>query len=54
MVEGYKSFYLRPAYVLRRVSKLRSWPELKKKAKAGLAVLSMRGGAKGGQTTGID
>lgn len=40
--EGYKGFYLRPGYILRRVGKLRSWPELKKKAKAGLAVLGMK------------
>lgn len=42
LVEGYKKFYLRPAYVLRQLVKVRSWAELRKKAKAGLGVLSMK------------
>jgi len=42
LVEGYRSFYLRPRYILRRLWKLRSWSELKKKARAGLGVFKMK------------
>lgn len=47
LVRGYRSFYLRPGYILRRLARLRSWTELKRKAKAGLGVwrLRQRGGA---------
>ncbi len=38
LVEGYRSFYLRPSYVLKRLVKLRSWAEFKKKLAAGLGV----------------
>lgn len=41
LVKGYKSFYLRPIYVLRRLSKLNSFDEFKKKAKAGIKVFFM-------------
>ena len=42
LVTGYKRFYLRPGYILKRLTKLRSFSELKKKAKAGLRVLGMK------------
>jgi radical SAM superfamily enzyme YgiQ (UPF0313 family) len=42
LVEGYKSFYLRPRYILRNIKKLRSLGEFKKKAMAGLKVFSMK------------
>jgi len=42
LVEGYRRFYLRPRYILRRLWKLRSWSELKKKARAGLGVFKMK------------
>ncbi|MFH1114674.1 MAG: radical SAM protein [Pseudomonadota bacterium] len=38
---SYRGFYLRPAYVLRRLLRLRSFSEFKRKAKAGLGVLRM-------------
>ncbi len=38
---SYKEFYLRPAYVLRRLLRLRSFSEFKRKARAGLSVLRM-------------
>jgi radical SAM superfamily enzyme YgiQ (UPF0313 family) len=41
LVKGYKSFYLRLIYVLRRLSKLNSFDEFKKKAKAGIKVFFM-------------
>ena len=39
--QGYKSFYVRPAYIARRILKVRSLGELKKKARAGLKVFKM-------------
>jgi len=42
LVQGYKSFYMRPQYILKRILKLRNWNEFKKKAKAGLKVFSMK------------
>jgi anaerobic magnesium-protoporphyrin IX monomethyl ester cyclase len=42
LTEGYKSFYLRPSYIGRRLWRLRSWTEFKKKARAGLSVLGMK------------
>jgi radical SAM superfamily enzyme YgiQ (UPF0313 family) len=42
LAEGYKGFYLRPSYIMGRVWKLRSWSELRKKARAGLAVFGMK------------
>ena len=38
---SYKRFYLRPEYVWRRLLKLRSFSEFKRKARAGLSVLRM-------------
>ncbi|OQX79594.1 MAG: hypothetical protein B6D56_06795 [Candidatus Omnitrophica bacterium 4484_70.1] len=42
IVKFYKSFYLRPHYILSRLRKTKSKEELIKKAKAGLSVLFMR------------
>jgi len=42
LVNLYKKFYLRPQYILKRVSRLKSFSELKRKAKAGLSVLQMK------------
>ncbi|MFZ5573410.1 MAG: B12-binding domain-containing radical SAM protein [Thermodesulfobacteriota bacterium] len=42
LVKGYRSFYLRPNYILRRIWKLHSFRELKTKAAAGVKVLRMR------------
>ncbi len=42
LVKGYRQFYLRPTYILNRIRRLRSWDELKKKARAGLRVLGMK------------
>ncbi len=36
---AYKSFYARPAYVAKQLVKIKSWPELKRKLRAGLKVL---------------
>ena len=42
LVRGYHRFYLRPRYIARRLSKLRSMDELKKKARAGVKVFLMK------------
>lgn len=42
LVEGYKNFYIRPSYILKRITSVRSCAELKRKAAAGLKVLFMR------------
>lgn len=42
LIAGYRQFYLRPGYIARRLLKLRSLGELRKKARAGLKVLGMR------------
>ncbi len=42
IVKFYKSFYLRPSYILSRILKVKSRDELIKKAKAGLSVLFMK------------
>lgn len=39
---GYKSFYLRPSYIAKRLAALRSWGEFRRKFRAGLKVLRMR------------
>lgn len=41
LVQGYRGFYLRPSYAIKRAMKMRSFSEFKKKAKAGLKVLRM-------------
>jgi radical SAM superfamily enzyme YgiQ (UPF0313 family) len=42
LVDGYRKFYLRPSYILRRILKVRSLGEFKDKAHAGLKVLKMK------------
>jgi anaerobic magnesium-protoporphyrin IX monomethyl ester cyclase len=42
IVKFYKSFYMRPRYILSRVKKLQSWDEFAKKARAGLSVIRMK------------
>lgn len=42
LVEGYKSFYTRPTYIIRRALAVRGMGELKKKAKAALHVFRMK------------
>ena len=42
LVKGYKSFYMRPSYILKRIKYLRSFAEFKKKAAAGLKVFFMK------------
>ena len=42
IVKFYKSFYLRPSYILRRSFKVKSKDEFIKKARAGLSVLFMK------------
>jgi anaerobic magnesium-protoporphyrin IX monomethyl ester cyclase len=42
IVQFYRSFYLRPGYVLKRLTRIRSKAELMRKARAGLSVLGMR------------
>jgi radical SAM superfamily enzyme YgiQ (UPF0313 family) len=39
VLDGYKSFYLRPRYILKTLLKLKSASELKKKAKAGFSLI---------------
>lgn len=41
LVIGYKRFYGRAGYILKRLFKIRSWEEFKKKAHAGFRVLTM-------------
>lgn len=40
--EGYRKFYIRPSYILKRITELRSIGELKKKARAGIKVFTMK------------
>ena len=42
LVRGYRSFYLRPSYVLGRFVKLRSWNQLRKNARAALRLVGMK------------
>jgi len=42
LLEGYRGFYRRPSYLLRRVAQVRSLDELIRKARAGLRILTMR------------
>lgn len=39
--KAYKQFYFRPSYILKRLMKLKSWDELKIKAKAALSMLKI-------------
>jgi anaerobic magnesium-protoporphyrin IX monomethyl ester cyclase len=42
ITRGYKKFYTRPVYILKRLFSIRSWGEFKRKAAAGLKVLLMK------------
>ena len=42
LVQAYKTFYLRPGYIIRNVTRIRALGEFKRKVKAGLAVATMR------------
>jgi radical SAM superfamily enzyme YgiQ (UPF0313 family) len=42
LIRGYKSFYLRPAYIWKKIAGLRTWDEFLKKATAGLKVVRMK------------
>ncbi len=43
ITQAYQKFYVRPSYIWKRLRRLRSLSEFKRKAKAGLSVLRMRG-----------
>ncbi len=45
LISGYKQFYTRPKYILKRLINIRSWPELLRKIKAGLKVIKMKNNA---------
>lgn len=38
---GYKSFYLRPSYIIQKIAQIRSWEEFKTKIGTGLAILKI-------------
>jgi len=42
LVKLYKDFYMRPSYILKRLARVRSMGELRRKAKAGISVLTMQ------------
>lgn len=42
VIYAYKQFYVRPGYILRRIIKIRSIPELFRKIKAGIKVIGMK------------
>ncbi len=42
LVRCYKEFYLRPGYILRSASRMRSMGEISRKARAGLSVITMK------------
>lgn len=42
LAEGYRGFYTRPKYILKRLGKIRSWGEIKRQGRAGLKVMGMR------------
>jgi radical SAM superfamily enzyme YgiQ (UPF0313 family) len=42
IIKGYKQFYTRPSYILKRLFSIRSFGEFKRKAAAGLKVLLMK------------
>jgi anaerobic magnesium-protoporphyrin IX monomethyl ester cyclase len=50
LVEGYRSFYRRPRYLIKRVLTVRSGEELVRKARAGVRILTMRGRSDRGRT----
>lgn len=42
IIYGYKQFYTRPKYIIKKLFQIRSWDELKRKIKAGLKVITMK------------
>lgn len=42
LIKDYKKFYIRPSYIFKRIKKLRSIGELKKKFRAGMKVFDMK------------
>jgi hypothetical protein len=42
LIFAYKKFYTRPTYIIKKMLKVRSWGEFKRKAKAGLKVFGMK------------
>ncbi len=42
LIKGYRSFYLRPSYIFKRICSLNSFGEFKKKAVAGIKVFAMK------------
>jgi len=42
LVKGYKAFYIRPSYILKRIMHVKSFTELKKKMAAGINVFAMK------------
>ena len=42
IIKGYKQFYTRPSYILKRLFSIRSFGEFKRKSAAGLKVLLMK------------
>lgn len=42
LVQCYKTFYVRPEYIIKNLAKIRSYGELKRKVKAGLSVIGMK------------
>jgi radical SAM superfamily enzyme YgiQ (UPF0313 family)/ubiquinone/menaquinone biosynthesis C-methylase UbiE len=53
LVYAYKSFYTRPAYILKNIARIRSPGEFKRKVKAGLSVLTMSSDQQKMTTTAI-
>lgn len=43
---GYKMFYMRPGYILRRLLSVKSWDQFKRQARAGIRLLSWGAGSK--------
>jgi len=43
LIFAYKKFYTRPTYIVKKMLRVRSWGEFKRKAKAGLKVFGMKG-----------
>ena len=42
LTKGYKEFYLRPSYIMKKAMRVNSWEELKKNFRAGLKVFGMK------------
>ena len=43
LIKGYKQFYSRPLYIVKRLIKIKSFSDFKKKATAGIRILTMKG-----------